>query len=50
MPACDNCGAHVSRRFAQVFADDRGRLFACPECAAQAGVAQVALERRWQQG
>ncbi|MFB6155297.1 MAG: hypothetical protein ABEJ22_05330 [Haloferacaceae archaeon] len=45
MPECDNCGAHVSRQFARVFADDRGRVHACPACAANAGIAEVTLDR-----
>jgi hypothetical protein len=35
----------VSDRFARVFADGRGRLRACPECSANAGIAEVARER-----
>ena len=45
MPTCDHCGAHVSEQFARVFADGSGRLFACPHCAANAGIAEVARER-----
>jgi hypothetical protein len=45
MPTCDHCDAHVSDRFARVFADERGRLLACPSCSANAGIAEVARER-----
>ena len=45
MPTCDHCGSHVSDRFARVFADPRGRLGACPDCAANAGIAEVARQR-----
>ena len=45
MPDCDHCGGHVSDRFRRVFADEYGRLFACPGCSANAGIAEVARER-----
>ncbi|PSP44510.1 MAG: hypothetical protein BRD21_10820 [Halobacteriales archaeon SW_8_66_22] len=45
MPRCDHCGAHVSDRFARVFADKVGRIRACPSCSANAGIAEVAKER-----
>ena len=45
MPTCDACESHVSRRFARVFADDEGRIRACPDCSANAGIAQTAMER-----
>ena len=45
MPACDHCGAHVSERFARVFADERGLLLACPSCSANAGIAEAARKR-----
>jgi hypothetical protein len=45
MPACDHCGNHVSDRFARVFADERGDVNACPNCSANAGIAEVARER-----
>lgn len=45
MPRCDHCGSHVSDRFARVFADENGDLNACPECSANAGIAEVARER-----
>jgi len=45
MPTCDHCDSHVSDRFARVFADGRGRLRACPDCSANAGIAEVAKER-----
>ncbi len=46
MPHCDNCDTHVSDQFARVFADDGGRIRACPGCAANAGIAQQVLERK----
>jgi hypothetical protein len=45
MSSCDHCGSHVSERFARVFADEYGRLNACPNCSANAGIAEVARER-----
>ncbi|WP_425494231.1 DUF7563 family protein [Natronobiforma cellulositropha] len=45
MPDCDHCGAHVSERFARVFADEFGEVHACTSCSANAGIAEVARER-----
>lgn len=45
MPDCDHCGAHVSDRFERVFADEQGRLRACPSCTANAGIAETARQR-----
>jgi hypothetical protein len=45
MAACDHCGAHVSDDFARVFADDRGRLAACPDCSTTAGIAATSRRR-----
>jgi hypothetical protein len=45
MPRCDNCGSHISDRFARVFSDEHGRLLACPSCSANAGIAEAARER-----
>ncbi|SFR33599.1 DUF7563 family protein [Halogeometricum limi] len=45
MPTCDHCGSHVSERFARVFTDGEGRLLACPNCSANAGIAEVARQR-----
>lgn len=45
MPTCDHCGAHVSERFARVFADENGQVRACPACSANAGIAEVARDR-----
>jgi hypothetical protein len=45
MPECNHCGAHVSDRFARVFADEYGQIHACPSCSANAGIAEVARER-----
>jgi hypothetical protein len=35
----------VSEQFARVFADEIGRIHACPSCSANAGIAEVARER-----
>lgn len=45
MSSCHHCGAHVSDQFARVFADETGRVHACPSCSANAGIAEVARER-----
>jgi len=45
MPDCDNCGSHVSKRFASVFSDPKGRIFACPNCSAKAGIAETSRDR-----
>lgn len=45
MPHCNHCDSHVSERFAQVFADDQGRILACPNCSANAGIEEVARKR-----
>lgn len=45
MPECDYCGGHVSDRFARVFADEHGRVHACPACSANAGIAEAARRR-----
>ncbi|WP_456071285.1 DUF7563 family protein [Haladaptatus caseinilyticus] len=45
MPNCDHCNAHVSERFARVFADEHGNIRACPACSANAGIAEVARQR-----
>ena len=45
MPTCDHCGAHVSEQFQRVFCDEQGRLGACPDCSANAGIAEVARHR-----
>ena len=45
MPECDYCGAHVSERFARVFADENGHINACPGCSANAGIAEVSRRR-----
>lgn len=50
MPRCDHCDAHVSENFARarVFADEDGCLHACPNCAANVGIAEVSKDRaRW---
>ena len=45
MPNCNHCGSTISNAFARVFADDSGRVRACPNCSANAGIAEVALNR-----
>ena len=45
MSECNHCGAHVSERFARVFADEYGDIYACPSCSANAGIAEVARQR-----
>ena len=45
MPECNHCGAHVSERFARVFADEHGEIHACISCSANAGIAEVSRER-----
>jgi predicted RNA-binding Zn-ribbon protein involved in translation (DUF1610 family) len=45
MSECNHCGAHVSERFARVFADEHGDIYACPSCSANAGIAEVARQR-----
>lgn len=45
MPDCDYCGGHVSEQFARVFADENGRIYACPGCSANAGIAEAARRR-----
>jgi len=45
MSQCDHCGSHISDRFARVFADEFGQVFACPSCSANAGIAEAARDR-----
>ena len=45
MPVRNHCGGHVPERIERIFADEYGRLFACPGCSANAGIAKVARER-----
>jgi DNA-directed RNA polymerase subunit RPC12/RpoP len=45
MPRCDHCDAHVSDDFARVFADEDGRILACPNCSANVGIAEVSRDR-----
>jgi len=45
MSRCNHCDEHVSEDFARVFADESGRVEACPNCAANAGIAEVARTR-----
>lgn len=46
MPECNNCESHISEDFSRVFADDNGEVHACPNCSAQAGIAEVSMDRR----
>lgn len=46
MPECQNCQKHISDDFYRVFSDDNGEVNACPNCSAQAGIAEVSMERR----
>ncbi|WP_248515678.1 DUF7563 family protein [Salinarchaeum laminariae] len=45
MPTCDHCNAHVSDKFARVFALESGRIEACPNCSTNAGIAEQARVR-----
>lgn len=45
MPTCNNCDAHVSEQFERVFADEQGQLLACPNCSANAGIAEESRRR-----
>ncbi|WP_438267799.1 DUF7563 family protein [Halomarina pelagica] len=45
MAKCDHCKAHVSERFARVFADEYDRILACPSCSANAGIAEASRDR-----
>ncbi|WP_222920490.1 hypothetical protein [Natrinema sp. SYSU A 869] len=39
MPMCNECGAHVSDRFARVFGDDEDRVAGCLSCRRAADLA-----------
>jgi hypothetical protein len=45
MARCHHCDAHVSEDFVRVFGDAGGRVHACPNCTANAGIAEVAKRR-----
>jgi hypothetical protein len=45
MARCHHCDSHVSDRFARVFADEHDRVLACPDCSANAGIAESARQR-----
>ena len=45
MATCNHCDSHVSDQFARVFANEYGRLMACPACSANAGIAESARKR-----
>lgn len=46
MTHCSHCDAFVSKDFVRVFGDKHGRVFACPNCAANAGISQTMAERK----
>ncbi len=45
MPKCENCNNHISEKFVRVFADRDGKVHACPNCSAQAGIAEASQKR-----
>lgn len=45
MAVCTHCGSHVSERFVQVFGDERGHVYACPDCATNVGIAETTKRR-----
>jgi hypothetical protein len=45
MDSCDHCGNPVSERFVRVVGVDSGDVFACPNCTANVGIAEVAMRR-----
>lgn len=45
MPQCKNCGSHVSSSFQEVLSAD-DKVYACPSCSANAGIAEVSERRR----
>lgn len=45
MPSCENCDNHVSEKFARVFGERNGEVHACPNCSAQAGIAETSRDR-----
>jgi hypothetical protein len=45
MSECNHCGNHVSEQFTRVFADEQGRVLACPECSPTACIGETARER-----
>lgn len=45
MPRCNHCESYVSKSFQRVFGDEHGQVYACPECAANAGIAEVTKHR-----
>ncbi|MFC5973871.1 hypothetical protein ACFPYI_21315 [Halomarina salina] len=52
MPQCTHCSGHISQRFMTVFGDENSQVYACPNCSANAGIAEVARLRagtKWQQ-
>jgi hypothetical protein len=46
MSQCTYCDAFVSTDFVRVFGDENGRVYACPNCTANAGIQQVSTERK----
>jgi hypothetical protein len=46
MSHCTYCDTFVSTDFVRVFGDENGRVYACPNCTANAGIQQVSTERK----
>jgi len=46
MPHCTHCDGFVSPEFARVFSDGDGEVRACPNCSANAGIADTLRQRR----
>jgi hypothetical protein len=45
MQTCNYCGSAVTDAFVRVFGFDSGEVFACPNCTANVGIAEVAMRR-----
>lgn len=45
MQTCDHCGDSVTDKFVRVFGNERGEVFACPNCTANVGIVEVARRR-----
>jgi predicted RNA-binding Zn-ribbon protein involved in translation (DUF1610 family) len=45
MQSCDYCDSPVSDKFVRVFGDEAGAVHACPNCAANVGIAETARQR-----
>ncbi|MGM0590677.1 MAG: DUF7563 family protein [Halobacteriota archaeon] len=46
MTHCTYCNTFVSHDFVRVFGDESGRVLACPNCAAKAGISETIAERK----